>query len=232
MLRFDGGRSGDVVLRCDQFGFSGLIRPFDLELRYRDRVAILGANGTRKSHFLKYIAFRHAHEAAADFEGGPSPAVCVLVPVSNPDGPGNSTTSPGLGDGTLLKILMHRGEHGSALTMEQVMPLLDRYHLIQVASHRYGSISVGQRARFQLLLLELQQCNLLFLDEPNDNLDVESAEALERLIQDFQGTVMAVAHDRWFAKKFASFLVFLDDHTVRQMESFDWDDNHLTQRKT
>lgn len=43
---------------------------------------------------------------------------------------------------------------------------------------------------------------------------------------------MAVTHDRWFAKKFTSFLVFLDDHTVRQTESFDWDDNHLTLRKT
>lgn len=61
---------------------------------------------------------------------------------------------------------------------------------------------------------------------------MESAEALEQLIQDFQGTVMAVTHDRWFAKKFASFLVFLDDHTVQQTESFDWDDNHLTLRKT
>lgn len=127
---------------------------------------------------------------------------------------------------------MHRGEHGSALTIEQAMPLLDRYRLIQAASHRYESISGGQRARFQLLLLELQQCNLLLLDEPTDNLDVESAEALERLIQDFQGTVMAVTHDRWFAKKFTSFLVFLDDHTVQQTESFDWDDNHLTLRKT
>lgn len=43
---------------------------------------------------------------------------------------------------------------------------------------------------------------------------------------------MAATHDRWFAKKFASFFVFLDDHTVRQTESFDWDDNHLTLRKT
>lgn len=93
VLRFDGGRSGNVVLRCDQFGFPGLIRPFDLELRHRDRVAILGANGTGKSHFLKYIAYRHTHEAAADFGDGPSPAFCVSVPVSNPDGSANSTTS-------------------------------------------------------------------------------------------------------------------------------------------
>lgn len=219
-------------MRCDQFGFSGLIRPFDLELRYRDRVAVLGANGTGKSHFLKYIAYRHTHEAAADFGGWPLTGGLRLGAGVKPGWFSQFDDIPGLGDGTLLEILMHRGEHGSALTIEQAMPLLDRYRLIQVASHRYGSISGGQRARFQLLLLELQQCNLLLLDEPTDNLDVESAEALERLIQDFQGTVMAVTHDRWFAKKFASFLVFLDDHTVRQTESFDWDDNHLTLRKT
>lgn len=232
VLRFDGGRSGNVVLRCDQFGFPGLIRPFDLELRHRDRVAILGANGTGKSHFLKYIAYRHTHEAAADFGGWPLTGVLRLGAGVKPGWFSQFDDIPGLGDGTLLEILMHRGEHGSALTIEQAMPLLDRYRLIQVASHRYESISGGQRARFQLLLLELQQCNLLLLDEPTDNLDVESAEALERLIQDFQGTVMAVTHDRWFAKKFTSFLVFLDDHTVRQTESFDWDDNHLTLRKT
>lgn len=231
VLRFEGGRSGDVVLQCDKFGFMGLINPFDFSLHYKDRVAILGANGTGKSHFLKYIAYNHEHEVATDFEGWPVTGSLRLGASVKPGWFSQFDDIPGLGEGTLLEILMHCGENGPALSMEKAMPLLDRYRLIQVASHKYRLISGGQRARFQLLLLELQQCNLLLLDEPTDNLDVESSEALERLIQDFQGTVMAVTHDRWFAKKFASFLIFLDDHTVRQADSFDWDDNHLPQRK-
>ncbi|RYN12825.1 ABC transporter, ATP-binding protein [Bifidobacterium animalis subsp. animalis] len=231
VLRFEGGRSGDVVLQCSQFGFTGLIDPFDFNLHYKDRVAILGANGTGKSHFLKYIAYSHEHGPATDFEGWPITGGLRLGASVRPGWFSQFDDIPGVGEGTLLEILMSHGENGPALSMEKAMPLLDRYRLIQVASHRYGSISGGQRARFQLLLLELRQCNLLLLDEPTDNLDVESAEALESLIQDFQGTVMAVTHDRWFAKKFTSFLVFHADHTVQQTDSFDWDNNHLIQRK-
>ena len=85
---------------------------------------------------------------------------------------------------------------------------LDRYELAHAAEQRFDSLSGGQQARFQILLLELSGATLLLLDEPTDNLDVESAEALEEGLEAFEGTVLAVTHDRWFARGFDRFLVY------------------------
>ena len=77
-----------------------------------------------------------------------------------------------------------------------------------------GTLSGGQQARFQILLLELSGATLLLLDEPTDNLDLVSSEALEAGLAEFQGTVIAVTHDRWFLRSFDRFVVFNDDCTV------------------
>ena len=78
----------------------------------------------------------------------------------------------------------------------------------------FRTLSGGQQARFQILLLELSGATLLLLDEPTDNLDVLSAEALEEALAAFDGTVLAVTHDRWFARSFDRFLVFGADGRV------------------
>ena len=69
-------------------------------------------------------------------------------------------------------------------------------------------------ARFQILLLELSGATLLLLDEPTDNLDLDAAEALEDGLDAFDGTVVAVTHDRWFAREFDRYLVFGGDGRV------------------
>ena len=79
--------------------------------------------------------------------------------------------------------------------------------LVAAAEQRYETLSGGQQARFQILLLELGGATLLLLDEPTDNLDLHSAEALERGLAAFEGTVLAVTHDRWFALGFDRFLL-------------------------
>ena len=78
---------------------------------------------------------------------------------------------------------------------------LDRYGLVRQAEQTFETLSGGQQARFQILLLELSGATLLLLDEPTDNLDLVSAEALEDALARFQGTVLAVTHDRWFARR-------------------------------
>ena len=89
------------------------------------------------------------------------------------------------------------------------MNRLRRYELDGAADQTFGTLSGGQQARLQILLLELRGANLLLLDEPTDNLDLASAEALEdRRSAAFDGTVVAVTHDRWFMRSFDRFLVF------------------------
>ena len=75
----------------------------------------------------------------------------------------------------------------------------------------------------QVLLLELAGCTLLLLDEPTDNLDVVSAEALEAALGRFVGTVLAVTHDRWFMSGFDRYLVFRRDGTVVESLEPLWD---------
>ena len=94
------------------------------------------------------------------------------------------------------------------------MAALRRYELDEAATQPFETLSGGQQARLQILLLELVGATLLLLDEPTDNLDVASAEALEDALATFTGTVMSVTHDRWFMRSFDRFLVFRRDGTV------------------
>ena len=92
--------------------------------------------------------------------------------------------------------------------------MLRRYELHGCAEQPFETLSGGQQARFQILLLERSGATLLLLDEPTDNLDLVSAEALEAGLAQFTGTVIAVTHDRWFLRGFDRFVVFGADCSV------------------
>jgi ATPase subunit of ABC transporter with duplicated ATPase domains len=69
--------------------------------------------------------------------------------------------------------------------------------------------------------LELAGHNVLLLDEPTDNLDIESSEALEQALQGFEGTVISVSHDRTFLANFDRFIMITDDGEVWELPDFD-----------
>ena len=128
---------------------------------------------------------------------------------------------------TLLEIL-HRGdEHRDGMGREAAARVLDRYELAHASEQRFESLSGGQQARFQILLLELSGATLLLLDEPTDNLDVQSAEALEAGLEAFDGTVLAVTHDRWFARGYDRFLVFGASGDVYESDEPVWDETRV-----
>jgi ATPase subunit of ABC transporter with duplicated ATPase domains len=104
--------------------------------------------------------------------------------------------------------------HDHDIVLGPAMGMLRRYELQGCAGQRFETLSGGQQARFQILLLELSGATLLLLDEPTDNLDLVSAEALERGLAGFSGTVLAVTHDRWFARTFDRYVVFRADGDV------------------
>jgi ATPase subunit of ABC transporter with duplicated ATPase domains len=114
----------------------------------------------------------------------------------------------------LLDVVM---DHG--VERAKAMAALRRYELQEAADRPFETLSGGQQARLQILLLELGGATLLLFDEPTDNLDLVSAEALEHALDTFTGTVLVVTHDRWFARTLDRFLVFGRDGSVQ--ESFD-----------
>jgi ATPase subunit of ABC transporter with duplicated ATPase domains len=130
---------------------------------------------------------------------------------------------PGLRGRTLLDILWgeHSQDRGAAMSR------LRRYELTNQAEQTFERLSGGQQARLQILLLELEGATALLLDEPTDNLDLESAEALQEGLEAFEGTVLAVTHDRWFARSFDRYLVFGGDGRVRETPEPVWDERRV-----
>jgi len=105
--------------------------------------------------------------------------------------------------------------------VQAAMGALARYGLAEAARRPYDVLSGGQKARLEVLVLELEGHNLLLLDEPTDNLDIESAEALETALGSFEGTVVAVSHDRAFLRAMDRFLMVLHDGTVLSLQEYD-----------
>ncbi len=237
-MRLRGGRTGKRVVVAEGLGLTGLMQPFDAELWFGDRVAVLGSNGSGKSHFLRLLA---AGGSDPDLEHRPVGDVRV-DPVAHtgtvrlgarvrPGWFAQTHTRPDLAGRTLLEIL-HRGdEHRDGLGREQASRVLDRYELADQAEQTFETLSGGQQARLQILLLELSGATLLLLDEPTDNLDLDSAEALETGLAGFEGTVVAVTHDRWFARGFDRFLVFQSDGAVVETPEPVWEEPRVARAR-
>jgi len=241
-MRLTGGRTGKRAVVCEQLELSvmgpsgpeGLMRPFDLEVWYGERVAVLGSNGSGKSHFLRLLAAGgtrpdREHEPVGEVEIAPVQhrGMARLGARVRPGWFVQTHAHPELIGRTLLEIL-HRGDdHRDGLGREAAARVLDRYELAHAAEQTFDSLSGGQQARFQILMLELSGATLLLLDEPTDNLDVQSAEALEDGLAAFEGTVLAVTHDRWFARGFDRFLVYGADGTVYESPEPVWDETRV-----
>jgi ATPase subunit of ABC transporter with duplicated ATPase domains len=230
-MRLSGGRTGKRAVMIENLELVGLMRPFDTEIWFGDRVAVLGSNGSGKSYFLRLLARGGSdpdreHQPVGDLDITPVPHTgkAKLGARVRPGWFAQTHHHPELLGRTLLEIL-HRGDdHRAGMGREEASRKLDRYELAKAAEQRFESLSGGQQARLQILLLELSGATLLVLDEPTDNLDLESAEALEQGLDSFEGTVIAVTHDRWFARSFDRFLIFGADGSVYESTEPVWDE--------
>ncbi len=218
-MRLRGGRTGKRAVTCTRLALQAadgtpLIRPFDAQIWYGERVAVLGSNGSGKSHFLRLLAgepVRHTGEAALGARVVPGHFA-------------QTHTRPDLHGRTACEIVMT--EH--ARHRDEAMHALARYELAgPVGDQRFETLSGGQQARLQILLLELSGATLLLLDEPTDNLDLASAEALQQGLNRFDGTVVTVTHDRWLAADFDRYLVFGGDGAVYESAEPIWDETRV-----
>jgi ATPase subunit of ABC transporter with duplicated ATPase domains len=203
-MRLRGGRTGVRAVVCEELELDGLMRAFDAEIFYGERVGVLGANGAGKSHFLRLLGGEQvAHRG--DWRLGARVVPGLFA---------QTHAHPEWHDRTLVQLLWAGDEGRAGVDRGRAMSALRRYGLQDQGDQTFSSLSGGQQARLQILLLELSGATLLLLDEPTDNLDVLSAEALEEALDAFDGTVVAATHDRWFARSFDRFLVFGADGGV------------------
>jgi ATPase subunit of ABC transporter with duplicated ATPase domains len=216
-MRLRGGRTGIRAVTCTDLELTGLMRAFDTEIFFGERVGVLGSNGAGKSHFLRLL------DGASIAHSGTWKLGARVVPGLF----AQTHTHPDWVDRTLVDLLWQGDDDRPGVDRGRAMSALRRYGLDQQGDQRFGSLSGGQQARFQILLLELSGATLLLLDEPTDNLDVISAEALEEALEAYEGTVVAVTHDRWFARSMDRYLVFGADGVVYEADEPVFDESRV-----
>lgn len=234
VMRLTGSRTGRRALVCERLELTGLMQPFDLEVWFGERVGVLGSNGSGKSHFLRLLAVggtdpesQHLTTVGRTLDPVPHSGIAKLGARVVPGWFAQAHEHPELLGRTLLEILQRGDDNRNGRGREEASRALNRYGLVDQAEQAFESLSGGQQARLQILLLELSGVTMLLLDEPTDNLDLVSAEALQDALERFEGTVLAVTHDRWFARSFDRFLVFGQDGRVYESDEPVWDEGRV-----
>jgi ATP-binding cassette subfamily F protein 3 len=185
-----GGRSGDRVLLIENlsitFGARALFQNVQLDLRRGDRVALLGKNGIGKTSILKAILDQVSFAGTIRLGAN----VKVAYYSQEHENLGSSGT------------IMDEIRNVSKLKDPEIRSLLARYGFRNDDVFKFVSVlSGGEKSRLALCKLFLEQGNLLLLDEPTNHLDAETRGVLEEALQDYDGTVLVVSHDRYFLDK-------------------------------
>ncbi len=172
----------------------------DLLLWHGERVGLLGPNGTGKSVLLRCILGLEA-PTAGTIRVGPS----IITGYYSQE---HETLDPN-------KTLVEEVRQVKAMYEEQAVSFLGRFLFpYQMARKRVAELSGGERSRLQLAKLMLSGANLLLLDEPTNNLDLPSCEVLENALDEFEGTVLVISHDRYFLDRVVDRIVELEGGTL------------------
>lgn len=198
-VRIRGGDAARRVLNLQRVGIDGLVRPFDDEIHHGERVGLIGPNGGGKTHIMRALA-GESEPSTGSVGLGPRVSIGHFTQLN---------VRPEFAGKVLIDVVHERTGND-----QRALQSLAAYGLVDAARRTYETLSGGQKARLEILCLELEGHNLLLLDEPTDNLDIDSSEALEQALEEFEGTVVAVSHDRAFLKRMDRFLFLDRDGTV------------------
>ncbi|MFP5116346.1 ribosomal protection-like ABC-F family protein [Bacillaceae bacterium C204] len=206
-------RSGkDVIVMEDvakSFGSRTLLNQVNMLVHYRDRTAIVGENGTGKSTLLKMI-FKEIEPDKGVVKVGSNVKVGYL----------SQHVFTDIGDKPLIDVF--RSE--VVVNEGEARHILARFLFYGPAVFRKVSqLSGGERMRLRLAQLMYMDINLLILDEPTNHLDIDSCEVLEEALEQFNGTILAVSHDRYFLNKLFKKIYWLMDGSVHFFDgNYDW----------
>jgi ATP-binding cassette, subfamily F, member 3 len=192
-----------------RFGEDAVLDDVELTVVHGERVGVVGPNGAGKSVLLKLVV-GELEPTAGEVWVGPSIRIGYLAQ-------DQETLDP---DATPLDTvrLAHRVAEGEAVSL--LMKFLFPYEQVRRPNRL---LSGGERTRLQLLLLMLQRPNLLVLDEPTNHLDIDSVEALEAALEEFDGTVVTISHDRYFLDRIVDRIVEVRDGAVLAFDG-SWSD--------
>jgi ATP-binding cassette subfamily F protein 3 len=205
-VNLDADRSGKIVLEVvglsKSYDERVLFEPFDLTILYGERVGIVGANGSGKTTLLKTMM-----ELIPVESGSVKIGASVVVGYYAQE----QETLPF--DSTSLDFVRRIKPINEPQAISFLRGLLFSYEDIHTPIRR---LSGGEKSRLQIARLMLTDANFLLLDEPTNNLDIASVEVLEAAMEEFEGTILTVSHDRYFLDKIVTKIVAIsDDGSVR-----------------
>ena len=179
-----------------------ILNGIDLDICAGERVAIIGANGSGKSTFLKTVLGEQELPVEGEVLVGPSVKVGYLPQI---------ITFPKQ-DQKLLEYF----SRVACLNEQSARQVLAQFQFYQEdVTKRVGSLSGGERMRIKLAELLQKKINTLIFDEPTNHIDIPTKEVLEEAIEDFDGTLIFVSHDRYFINKFADKTIEFKDGNVK-----------------
>lgn len=196
--------SGDVVFTVKHmekhFGTRELFSNVDLRVEGGERIALLGDNGTGKSTFLKCLMGEEDFTGKIQF--GPTVKWGYLPQIIHFDHPERS----------LYDTMLYEKNCTPQTARDRLgMFLFSGEDVFKTV----GTLSGGEQSRLRLCMLMDEKINLLILDEPTNHLDIASREWVEAAIEEFEGALLFVSHDRYFIEKFAERIWELEDGTIR-----------------
>ena len=196
---------GDEVFTIRDLGksFEGktLFDHVELEVKGGERIALLGDNGTGKSTFLKILL----GETLADhgkIKFGPTVKTAYLPQIIHFDHP----------ERTLYDTMLYEKNCTPQVARDRLGAFLFQGEDV---FKTVSTLSGGEQSRLRLCMLMDEKINLLILDEPTNHLDIASREWIEAAVEDYEGTLLFVSHDRYFVDRFATRVWVLEDGTIR-----------------
>lgn len=207
-LRLNGWRGSNKVLEfvdvSKSFGAKQVFTGINETVWHGERVGLIGPNGAGKSVLLKMILDREMPDRG-EIKIGPSISI------------GHYAQEHETLDfnQTVLDAVRYAGEMSESRATAFLLRYLFTYKQV---SQKIGELSGGERSRLQLALVVLSGANFLLLDEPTNNLDIASAEVLEAALEDFEGTVLVISHDRYFLDRTVERLLVIEDGQLAEYQ--------------
>ncbi len=199
--------SGDVVFQMKNvekaFGDRTLFSDVELKVEGGERIALLGDNGTGKSTFIKCLLGEEDCKGKIQF--GPTVKWGYLPQIIHFDHPERS----------LYDTMLYEKNCTPQTARDRLGAFLFQGDDVFKS---VGNLSGGEQSRLRLCMLMDEKINLLILDEPTNHLDIASREWVEAAIEEFEGVLLFVSHDRYFIEKFAERIWLLEDGTIRDFK--------------
>ena len=199
--------SGDVVFQMKNveksFGDRTLFSDVELKVEGGERIAILGDNGTGKSTFIKCLLGEEDCKGKIQF--GPTVKWGYLPQIIKFNHP----------ERTLYDTMLYEKNCTPQTARDRLGAFLFQGEDV---FKTVGNLSGGEQSRLRLCMLMDEKINLLILDEPTNHLDIASREWVEAAIEEFEGVLLFVSHDRYFIEKFAERIWALEDGTIRDFK--------------